>query len=203
MMGLPGAAPLVFANPADSASISVFQTHRAFVDSCLLDLGTHVLSGFTPNRTSPLTVVSDSVGDSAGVLAAGLEHAISKRGLLIRDDTAALVARDNWALQYTLSPIILTLTEPQRREFLGKIWVKRTFHAGIKMAVHDRALDEEIWVGTADSTYSDWIPKSALKGLESADLSPKAPSTAWEKARIPIIVGAVAIGVAALMVARN
>lgn len=205
---LLASALVTFAAPAgadslDSASVTTHQTHRSFADSCLQELSLHVLSGFTPNRTSPLVIVSDSVGDPEGIAAAAIAHSLSNRGLLIREDTAAHSDDGNWRLLYTVSPIELTLTEPQRREFLGKIWVKRTLHAEIDMTVQDMALGDVLWAGAADSTYSDWVPKNALKSLESSGLAPKVPATGWEKAKLPIIVGGSALLAGVLMLALN
>ena len=61
---------------------------------------------------------------------------------------------------------------------------------------------------TSDSTphdipYSDWVKKSDLDALESAELKPRLPSTTWEKARLPIIVGAGALLAGSLMLALN
>ena len=195
-----GISTPTFANPADFGTL---QTHQAFVDSCYRELTHDVLESFTPNRTSPLVVVPDMTEDSSGTIAAEIANVLSARGLLIRDDTAAYSEQGNWTLCYDLAPVALTLAEPQRREFLGNIWVKRTLKAGIAIHVTEDALGEVIWSGASDSTYFDWIPKSALKTLESDRLSPHAPMTAWEKAKVPIIVGAGAIVVGAIMLALN
>jgi hypothetical protein len=189
-----------FAKPADFGTL---QTHRAFVDSCYRELTIHVLESFTPNRTSPLVVVPDMTEDSSGTIAAEISSVLSDRGLLIRDDTAAYSGQGNWTLRYDLAPVVLTLSEPQRRKFLGKIWVRRTLKASIAIHVTDDAHVESIWSGTSDSTYFDWVPKSALKTLENHELSPQPPTTGWEKAKLPIIVGAGSIIVGAIMLALN
>jgi len=162
-----------------------------------------VVSGFTPHRTSPLLIVPDSIGDPARTVASELTLALAERGLLIREDSAAFSEDGNWSVRYSLAPIQLTLTEPERREFLGKIWVKRTLHAELDMTVQDIALGDVVWAGAADSSYFDWVPKNALKSLESPGLKPKVPATGWEKAKLPIIVGGGALVTAILMLAMN
>lgn len=178
-------------------------THRVFVDSCLRELSGHILSGFTPNRTSPLVIVKDTIRDPNGSLAVGIAQSLSARGLLIREDSAAYSDEGNWNLRYELSPIEMTLSEPQRREFLGKIWVKRSMRAEIDMTVQDNAYGDVVWAGSADSTFTDWIPKGAVKSLESPGLTPKAPATGWEKAKLPIIVGGGALLAGSLMLLAN
>lgn len=203
MAVLVGTASTVRANPADSAEFTTPLTHRAFVDSCTRELSRHVLSDFTPNRTSPLVIVTDSVGDPKGTIAAGIAKLLSDRGLLIREDSAAFTEDGNWSLRYQMAPIQLTLSEPQRREFLGKIWVKRTLIAEIDMSVQDIAGGDVVWAGAADSSYYDWVPKGELKSLESADLKPKSPSSGWEKAKVPLVVGGGALLAGVLMLAMN
>ena len=203
VVGLLGIAPVASANSVESADVRVPQTHRVFVDSCLRELARHLLAGFTPNRTSPLVIVPDTLGDSVGTVAAGIARDLSARGLLIRDDTTALSDVENWTLYYTLAPVELTLSEPQRRKFLGKIWVKRTFDAGMSISVNDDALGENVWTGAADSTYFDWILKSALKKLQSPELSPKSPTTGLEKAKLPFIAGAGAVIIGVIMLSLN
>ncbi len=195
--------PVATADPTDSARVGAPQSHQEFVDSCLRELSRHVVSGFTPHRTSPLLIVPDSIGDPARTIASELTLALSERGLLIREDSAASTEDGNWSVRYSLSPIQLTLTEPERREFLGKIWVKRTLHAELDMTVQDVSLGDVVWAGAADSTYFDWIPKNALKSLESPDLKPKVPATGWEKAKLPIIIGGGVLAAAILVLALN
>lgn len=181
------------AGTSDSTEAGPPPRHRHFVDSCLRDLAGCVLSGFTPNRTLPIVVVSDTATDSTGVLEEVLSRLLSDRGLLIRDESPDHADAGNWSLHYALAPVELSLAEPQRRVFLGKIWLKRTLHAGLRVLIHDDVAGEDIWNGSADTTYFDWVPKRDLKMLEEEGFSPQAPSTGWEKAKTPLIVGAAAV----------
>lgn len=197
------AASSAYAQSGESSADEIVPTHRVFVDSCLRELSGYILSGFTPNRTSPLVIIKDTVADPRGSLASGIAQTLSARGLLIREDSAAYSDEGNWNLRYELSPIEITLTEPQRREFLGKIWVKRSMQAEIDMTVQDNAYGDVVWAGSADSTFTDWIPKGAVKSLESPELKPKAPATGWEKAKLPMIVGGGALLAGSLMLLAN
>lgn len=177
----------------DSAAASLPPTHRQFVDSCLGELAANLLSRFTPNRTEPIAIVSDTASESSGNFVSHLTGVLSDRGLLIRNPTPEHPDSGIWSLRYTLAPVELTLTEPQRRAFLGRIWVRRTLYAGLAITIHDEIAGEDIWTDSADSTYSDWVAKRDLAKLEDAALSPQAPLTGWEKAKTPLIIGGIGI----------
>jgi hypothetical protein len=164
------------------------QTHDRFVDSCLTDLASQLLSGFTPNRTQPVAIVRDLKHDSNGVFAAELSRILSARGLLIRDTASPPSDAADWSLYYSLAPVQLTLSEPQRRDFLGMIWVKRSLQAGLQVNVQDN-LEGSIWTDSRNSTYTDWVAKRDLAELANERYSPEVPSTGWERARTPLIIG--------------
>lgn len=188
---------------ADTLSVAdtLPPTHRAFVDSSLRDLAHRAVAEFTPHRSRPLTIVPDTLGDSAGVFAQALAATLSRRGLLIRDNGAALDSADLWLLRYTVAPRQLALTEPHRRSFLGRIWVKRTLQAGADLRVHDLSDSAEVWSGHVDTSYTDWVAKRDLKHLADAEYAPRAPSTGWEKAQWPLIAGGAAAVIGALVLA--
>ncbi len=57
------------------------------------------------------------------------------------------------------------------------------------------------WVGTADSSYADVVPRSELKALEDAarpELKGAVPVQGWTKAAEPILVGVLVVGLVAL-----
>lgn len=172
------------------------QSHRQFVDSCLTELATQLLSRFTPNRSHPIVIVADSSQDSAGTFAAQIGKILSDRGLLIRDASPEDADAGNWSLFYSLGPLDLALTEPQRRTFLGRIWLKRTLHARLQISVRDD-VEGSVWNDSIDSTFSDWVAKRDLKSLSGDGFSAVAPVTGWERAKTPLIIGgtAVVIGV--------
>lgn len=188
---------------ADTLSVSdtIPPTHRAFVDSSLRDLARRALAGFTPNRSRPLAILPDSSGDTTGVFSRALAGTLSQRGLLIRDNGAAVDSADLWVLHYTVAPRELTLTEPHRRSFLGRIWVKRTLHAGADLRVHDLSDSAEVWSGHVDTTYFDWVAKRDLKHLADAEYAPRAPSTGWEKVQWPLVAGGAAAVIGILVLA--
>lgn len=188
---------------ADSTDAASTPTHREFVDSCRVDLSSQLIGDFTPNRTRPIVIVPDLTDDSSRVLANSLSRILSDRGLLVRDSSPNQSEAGNWTLRYDLSPIELTLTEAQRTGFLGRIWLKRSLNAGVSIAVYDDLDGLVVWSDRADSTYQDWILKSDLEKLESAGLAPRAPSTGWEKAQLPILVGGGALLVGVVMLALN
>lgn len=196
-----GLLPLTFVLLSSVAAASDGPpTHRAFVDSCRLDLARNLLDEFTPNRSHPIVIVPDRAADPDSSIAGHLSRLLSDRGLLVRESPHDNDSAVNWTLRYIYTPPELSLTEPHRRTFLGKIWVKRSLDAGLTMSVHDDAQGEEIWQGNADSTYVDWVRKGELKKLESEGFAPRAPSTGWEKAQWPLVaVGAVAVGITALV----
>ncbi len=174
---------------ADSTTSGEFLTHRQFIDSCQTDLAERLLSEFTPHRTRPIVVVPDTAGDADRSLAKFITTMLSARGLLVRDSADDPTASGNWTLRYTSDDPALKLTEAQQRSFLGKIWVKRTLDVGLRMSVFDDSEGESVWSHGSDQTYHDWIRKSELEKLQEPGLSPRAPKTGWEKARLPLIVG--------------
>ncbi len=187
------------ASDASDSARAVPPTHRQFVDSCLADLAGSLLAGFTPNRSQPIVVIPDTSDDSARALALRLAEILSDRGLLIRDPTSREPDAGNWSLHYKISPLELALTEPQRRAFLGRIWVKRTLHAGLQMNVRDESEGVDLWTDSADSTYFDWVAKRELQQLESDEFSPVAPREVWEKAKVPLIMGGTVVVVGVLL----
>jgi hypothetical protein len=196
-------ATTVRATEPDTTNPPNTPTHREFVDSCRADLAATLLKGFTPNRTRPIYIIPDTTGDSVQMIAGHLSKLLSDRGLLVRDSSSDHAEDGNWTLRYTLDPLDLTLSEPQRQSMLGKIWLKRTLNAGLNVAVLDDAEGEEVWSGDADSTYQDWIRKSDLERLESDGLSPEAPLTGWEKARLPLLLGGGAVVAGTFMLLLN
>jgi hypothetical protein len=191
------------ASADDSVNVASTPTHREFVDSCRIDLATHLIGKFTPNRTRPIVIVPDTVNDSSRILAGSLSRILSDRGLLVRDSSPDHAEAGNWMLRYDLTPGELTLTEPQRRAFLGKVWVKRSFDAALSIAVYDDLDGMVVWSDRADSTYHDWIMKSDLKRLESNGLAPRASRSSWEKAQLPLMVGGGALIVGLVMLSLN
>jgi hypothetical protein len=188
---------------ADSAAVAPTPTHQEFVDSCRVHLSSQLIGKFTPNRTRPIVIVPDLTDDSTRVLANSLSRILSDRGLLVRDSSPDQSEAGNWTLRYELSPIELTLTEAQRTGFLGRIWLRRSLDAGVSIAVYDDLDGLVVWSDRADSTYQDWILKGDLEKLESAGLAPRAPSTGWEKAQLPILVGGGALLAGVVMLALN
>lgn len=67
------------------------------------------------------------------------------------------------------------------------------------MHVHDEGEGVDLWTDSADSTYFDWVAKRELKQLESDEFSPVAPREAWEKAKVPLILGGTAVVVGVLL----
>lgn len=190
------------ASASDSTDVPTL-THREFVDSCRVHLSSQLIGKFTPNRTRPIVIVPDLMDDSTRVLATSLSRILSDRGLLVRDSAPDQSEAGNWTLRYELSPIELTLTEAQRTGFLGRIWLRRSLDAGVSIAVYDDLDGLVVWSDRADSTYQDWILKGDLEKLESAGLAPRAPSTGWERAQLPILVGGGALLAGVIMLALN
>ncbi len=188
---------------ADSVKVVPTPTHREFVDSCRNDLAERLIGNFTPNRTRPIVIVPDLADDSSRILTSCLSRILSDRGLLVRDSSPDHAEAGNWTLRYDLSPVELTLSEPQRSAFLGKVWLKRSFVAGLSIAVYDDLDGLVVWSDRADSTYQDWVMKSELERLETEGLAPQAPSTAWEKAQLPLLVGGGAVIVGIVMLSLN
>jgi hypothetical protein len=185
---------------SDSVYAQAPPTHRQFVDSCLTSLAGQLLSDFTPNRSQPIVVVADTAGDPAGTIARFLTKAISERGLLVRETEpdSSLADAGSWSLYYNTTARELALTEPHRRTFLGRIWVKRSVRAGLRMRVRDDREGTDIWADWKDSVCDDWVAKRDLKSLESEGFDPVAPLTGWEKAKMPLIIGGTALVVGVL-----
>lgn len=188
---------------ADSVKVVPTPTHREFVDSCRNDLAERLIGNFTPNRTRPIVIVPDLADDSSRILTSSLSRILSDRGLLVRDSSPDHAEAGNWTLRYDLSPVELTLSEPQRSAFLGKVWLKRSLVAGLSIAVYDDLDGLVVWSDRADSTYHDWVMKSELERLETEGLAPQAPSTMWEKAQLPLLVGGGAVIVGLVMLSLN
>lgn len=188
---------------ADSVKVVPTPTHREFVDSCRNDLAARLIGNFTPNRTRPIVVVPDLAEDSSRILTNSLSRILSDRGLLVRDSSPDDAEAGNWTLRYDLSPVELTLSEPQRSGFLGKVWLRRSFVAGLSIAVYDDLDGLVVWSDRADSTYHDWVMKGELERLETEGLAPRAPSTSWEKAQLPLLVGGGAVIVGLVMLSLN
>lgn len=188
---------------ADSVKVVPTPTHREFVDSCRNDLAERLIGNFTPNRTRPIVIVPDLADDSSRILTSSLSRILSDRGLLVRDSSPDHAEAGNWTLRYDLSPVELTLSEPQRSAFLGKVWLKRSLVAGLSIAVYDDLDGLVVWSDRADSTYHDWVMKSELERLETEGLAPQAPSTMWEKAQLPLLVGGGAVIVGVVMLSLN
>lgn len=188
---------------ADSVNVAPTPTHREFVDSCRNDLAARLIGNFTPNRTRPIVIVPDLADDSSRILTSSLSRILSDRGLLVRDSSPDDAEAGNWILRYDLSPVELTLSEPQRSAFLGKVWLRRSFVAGLSIAVYDDLDGLVVWSDRADSTYQDWVMKGELERLETEGLAPRAPSTSWEKAQLPLLVGGGAVIVGLVMLSLN
>lgn len=176
---------------ADSTSVEPL-THQEFVDSCLSDLAESTLRDFTPNRSRPIVIFSDPTDSTS--FADTVAAILSARGMLIRDEGPENADAGNWSLRYELMPL-LTLTDPKHDGFLGRVWLKRSLQASLQMSVRDDVDGEEVWSGAADTTFVDFVPKEDLKKLSGDAYNPHAPSTGLEKAKVPLIVGAVAAAV--------
>lgn len=147
--------------------------------------------------------MADTAGDADRSLSHAIAQILSDRGLLVRDSADNAAAAGNWTLRFTAEDPTLTLTRAAQRSFLGKIWVQRAADIGLRISIFDDDEGASVWNHASDTTYTDWIRKSELERLQEPGLSPRAPRTSWEKARVPLIVGGGLLVAGMLVLALN
>ncbi len=185
------------ATAADQTVPHSYAPHSQFVSLRMDSVVERLLNGFTPNRTRPIAAAPLPSEFLDSLLEADVWAALSRRGILMRrtskgDDSDST---DTWAVSSRIDDGRVELSEPMRHSFLGKIWLKRTFHVRAGLRIEDRVDSTSVWEASIDTTYTDWVRKRDLPLLTDRfepDLAPLAPMTAWERAETPVAAGGIA-----------
>lgn len=172
-------------------------SHSQFVTLHMDSVVERLLTGFTPNRTRPIGAAPLPSTFLDSLLEADMRAALSRRGILVRrtgngDDGDSM---DSWLVSSRIEDGQVGLSEPMRHSFLGKIWLKRSFHIRAGVRIEDRADSALVWEASVDTTFSDWVRKSDLPMLADRmepALAPVAPATAWGRAETPVVAGGIA-----------
>ena len=174
-----------------AGSSAAYPSHAQFVRDGLEHAADVLFCEFSFQRGKPLVVAADDSSASNPWFAAAAARQMYEHGMLVRAPagTDSLGGAGSWILRYRFGQYHLELSDPQRRSFLGKIWLRRSFHVGLSVGLWDTDAGELLWLNSIDTTWEDWIPKRDLRALadpEDPFLSPPAPVTVWQHNSAPV-----------------
>jgi hypothetical protein len=171
-------------------------SHRNFVSQYLDTVVTGILHEFPFQRGKPLLVDAADSTASDTLFESALIQVLLEQGFLLSSAEESDANGTIRSLLYDIDRFALSLTEPTRRSFLGRIWLQRTLALAFSIEVTDVIEGTTLWSRHVDTTFHDWIPKREVASLADVTVpmfSPAVPSTALERLTIPLLAGTLAL----------
>ncbi|HUU46518.1 MAG TPA: hypothetical protein VM118_12375 [Acidobacteriota bacterium] len=199
VLGLTAATERSFADPLPGADR--YPSHRAFVLDHLDTIARDVLGEFPFQRGRPLRIRARVANDADSLVEAAFGHAFMDAGFLLMP-SGRVADTTRWNLYYDPEQYDLSLTDPTRHSFLGRIWVQRRLEIQMQLELWDAGDEDLLWTHRIDTTFQDWIPKRETRQMAEPEIplfSPAIPSTTLERLGPPFLVGTLAASLTILV----